>query len=76
VPGIILFILGGILNNQLKSLMDSTMTLGVIISNIGFIFAAMSVFIGLFVFAIGCCYTKCNKLSKCCACFVRIAFFE
>lgn len=29
----------------------------------------MAIFIGLFVFLIGCCYTKCNKLAKCCACF-------
>jgi hypothetical protein len=74
VPGVILFILGGILNGQLKSIMDTSVPMAVIVANIGFVFAAMSVFIGLFVFAVGCCYTKCNKMAKCCACFVRFGF--
>jgi len=42
------------------------------VANIGFVFAAMAVFLGLFVFLIGCCYTKCPKLSKICACIYNI----
>jgi hypothetical protein len=30
----------------------------------------MAIYIGLVGAAIGCCFTKCPKLSKVCACFV------
>jgi hypothetical protein len=32
----------------------------------------MACYIGLVGFAVGCCYTKCPKLSKVCACIYNI----
>lgn len=32
----------------------------------------MAVYIGVVGLLIGVCFTKCEKLAKCCACFVSI----
>jgi hypothetical protein len=39
-------------------------------SGIIYLFGAMAIYIGLVGFAVGCCYGKCQKLSKVCACIV------
>lgn len=44
--------------------------MGTVAKAITFLFAAMAVYIGLTGIAVGCCFTKCPKLSKCCAFFV------
>jgi hypothetical protein len=49
---------------------DSGQTLGNIASGITYLFGAMAIYIGLVGAAIGCCFTKCPKLAKVCACIV------
>jgi len=44
--------------------------LGKVATGITYLFGAMACYIGLVGFAVGCCYTKCHKLSKVCACIV------
>jgi hypothetical protein len=41
-------------------------------SGITYLFGAMACYIGVVGFAVGCCYGKCQKLSKVCACIVSI----
>lgn len=39
-------------------------------TGITYLFGAMACYIGVVGFAVGCCYGKCQKLSKVCACIV------
>lgn len=77
VPGILLFIFGGLFGNEVKGLLatDSGETIGKIATYITYLFGAMAVYIGLVGLLIGICFTKCEKLAKCCACVYTVKSF-
>ena len=72
MPGVLLFIFGGMFSKDLAILTGSPggEQLGKVATGITYLFGAMACYIGAVGFAVGCCYTKCNKLSKVCACIV------
>ena len=49
---------------------DAGKNLGKIATGITFLFGAMAIWIGVFGFAVGCCFTRCQKCAKICSCFV------
>jgi len=72
---VLLFIFGGLFAKDIAILTNTTEgeQLNKVATGITYLFGAMACYIGLVGFAVGCCYGKCQKLSKVCACIVSIS---
>jgi len=70
IPGIILLILGGLFKKEIKviSNTDAGNSMGSVASGITILFGVM-VLVGAFKgVSVGCCFTRCPKLARCCSC--------
>ena len=74
IPGILLFIFGGIFKHQIKVLTntDAGTSMGQTASAITFLFACMVMYIGIKAIVIGCMHTRCPKLARCCSCIYAV----
>lgn len=73
IPGIILFILGGLFAKDIKVIAgDGGGFLGNVAAAISYLFGALVIWIGGFTLLIGICMNKCEKLASCCAVFFTI----
>jgi len=74
IPGILLFIFGGLFGKQVQGLLSTSdgEQLGKIATYITYLFGAMAIYIGLVGLFVGICFTKCDKMAKCCACFYTL----
>jgi len=75
IPGILLFIFGGLFGKQINGITGSgtaPVSIGQIATYITYLFGAMAIYIGFTGLLIGCCFTKSPKIAKCCACFYTI----
>jgi hypothetical protein len=46
---------------------DAGESIGRVASGITMLFGAMAIFTGLMALAVGVCFTKCDKVAKCCS---------
>lgn len=67
IPGIILFILGGLFAKDVQVIAGEGGFLGSAAAAISYLFGALVVWIGGFTLLIGICMSKCEKLASCCA---------